>query len=287
MRETVGLALAQSGDRHVGEGRIFESISELARVPTCCLGKRHVTIKPRLSRARPRPLEGVSAHLETACAGVSASCLILMIKILVVDDHAVVRAGVQYFIADIPDMQIAGEAGTAEEAIRLVRAQDWDIVLLDIAMPDKSGVEVLKQIKREKPNLPVLILSMHPENRYAVQILRSGASGYVQKEALATELVTAIQTIMRGHKYISYAVAELLTMDPDTDTDKPLHETLSAREYEIFYKLSQGDGVTKIADELCLSVKTVSTYRARVLQKMNMTSNADIIYYAIKQNLID
>ena len=210
-----------------------------------------------------------------------------MIKILVVDDHAVVRAGVQYFIADIPDMQIAGEAGTAEEAIRLIRSQDWDIVLLDIAMPDKSGVEVLKQIKREKPNLPVLILSMHPENRYAVQILRSGASGYVQKEALATELVTAIQTIMRGHKYISYAVAELLTMDPDIETDKPLHETLSAREYEIFYKLSQGDGVTKIADELCLSVKTVSTYRARVLQKMNMTSNADIIYYAIKQNLID
>ncbi len=226
-------------------------------------------------------------HLVKACPGISACGVTSMIKILVVDDHAVVRAGVQYFIADIPDMQIAGEAATAEEAIRLIRAQEWDIVLLDIAMPDKSGVEVLKQIKREKPHLPVLILSMHPENRYAVQILRSGASGYVQKEALATELVTAIQTIMRGHKYISYAVAELLTMDPDTDTDKPLHETLSAREYEIFYKLSQGDGVTKIADELCLSVKTVSTYRARVLQKMNMTSNADIIYYAIKQNLID
>ncbi len=210
-----------------------------------------------------------------------------MIKILVVDDHAVVRAGVHYFIDNVPDMQIAGEAGTAEEAIRLIRAQDWDIVLLDIAMPDKSGVEVLKQIKREKPNLPVLILSMHPENRYAVQILRSGASGYVQKEALATELLTAIQTILRGHKYISYAVAELLTMDLDVNAEKPLHETLSSREYEIFYKLSQGEGVTRIADALCLSVKTVSTYRARVLQKMNMTSNADIIYYAIKQNLID
>ena len=154
-----------------------------------------------------------------------------MIKILVVDDHAVVRAGVHYFIDNVPDMQIAGEAGTAEEAIRLIRAQDWDIVLLDIAMPDKSGVEVLKQIKREKPNLPVLILSMHPENRYAVQILRSGASGYVQKEALATELLTAIQTILRGHKYISYAVAELLTMDLDVNAEKPLHETLSSREY--------------------------------------------------------
>lgn len=210
-----------------------------------------------------------------------------MIKILVVDDHAVVRAGVQYFIAQVPDMTIGGEAASAQEAIRLVRAQDWDIVLLDINMPDKSGVEVLKQIKREKPDLPVLILSMHPESRYAVQILRSGASGYVQKEALAEELVNAIQTILRGHKYISHAVAELLTTDLNTDTEKPLHETLSKREYEIFYKLCQGHGVTKIAEDLCLSVKTVSTYRARVLQKMNMENNAGIIYYAIKQNLID
>jgi two-component system, NarL family, invasion response regulator UvrY len=170
-----------------------------------------------------------------------------------------------------------------------VRTQDWDIVLLDIAMPDKSGVEVLKQIRREKPALPVLMLSMHPESRYAIPILRSGANGYVQKEALGTELVTAILTIMRGHKYISPAVADLLTAEPGaTDTqDKPLHETLSAREYQIFYKLGQGEGVTRIADELCLSVKTVSTYRARVLEKMNMSNNADIIYYAIKQNLID
>ncbi len=210
-----------------------------------------------------------------------------MIKILVVDDHAVVRAGVHHFIADIANMEIGGEASTAEEAIRMVRNQEWDIVLLDIAMPDKSGVEVLKQIKREKPKLPVLMLSMHPENRYAVQVLRSGASGYVQKEALATELVNAINTILRGHKYISYGVAELLTTDRDADTQKPLHETLSEREYEIFYKLGQGEGVTKIADELCLSVKTVSTYRSRVLQKMNMANNADIIYYAIKNNLID
>ncbi|MDY7577923.1 response regulator transcription factor [Herbaspirillum sp. RTI4] len=209
-----------------------------------------------------------------------------MTKILVVDDHAVVRAGVAHFIADIPNMEIGGEASTAEDAIRLVRNDTWDIVLLDIAMPDKSGVEVLKQIKREKPELPVLMLSMHPESRYAVQVLRSGASGYLQKEALATELVAAINTVMRGHKYISYGVAELLTADP-TDTDKPLHETLSQREYEIFYKLGKGEGVTKIADELCLSVKTVSTYRTRVLHKMSMTNNADIIYYAIKNNLID
>ena len=210
-----------------------------------------------------------------------------MIRILVVDDHAVVRAGVQYFISQVPDMKIEGEAGTAQEAIRLIRAQEFDIILLDINMPDKSGVEVLKQIKREKPDMPVLILSMHPESRYAVQILRSGASGYVQKEALADELVNAIKTILRGHKYISPAVAELLTTELDANTEKPLHETLSKREYEIFYKLCQGHGVTKIAEDLCLSVKTVSTYRARVLQKMNMENNAGIIYYAIKQNLID
>ncbi|GGI54232.1 DNA-binding response regulator [Oxalicibacterium solurbis] len=193
----------------------------------------------------------------------------------------------QYFISQVPDMKIEGEAGTAQEAIRLIRAQEFDIVLLDINMPDKSGVEVLKQIKREKPDMPVLILSMHPESRYAVQILRSGASGYVQKEALADELVNAIKTILRGHKYISPAVAELLTTELDANTEKPLHETLSKREYEIFYKLCQGHGVTKIAEDLCLSVKTVSTYRARVLQKMNMENNAGIIYYAIKQNLID
>ncbi|MFC3111379.1 response regulator [Undibacterium arcticum] len=210
-----------------------------------------------------------------------------MAKILVVDDHAVVRAGVQQFIAQRPEWQIGGEAASAQDAIRLIRAQDWDIVLLDISMPDKNGVEVLKQIKREKPALPVLILSMHPEQRYAVQILRSGASGYLQKEALATELVEAIQTVLCGHKYISHAVAELLTQEPVAEVDKPLHETLSAREYDIFYRLSQGEAVTRIAEALCLSVKTVSTYRSRVLQKMNMSGNAELIYYAIKQNIID
>lgn len=209
-------------------------------------------------------------------------------KILVVDDHAVVRAGIHYFLDDLPDMQIAGEAATAQEAMRLIRSHDWDIVLLDIAMPDKSGVDVLKQIKREKPNLPVLMLSMHPENRYAVQILRSGASGYVQKEALATELVNAIKTILKGHKYISPVVADLLTSDLTIqDGEKPLHETLSSREFQIFQKLGQGLGVSRIAEDLCLSVKTVSTYRSRILEKMKMSSNADIIYYAIKQNLVD
>ena len=210
-----------------------------------------------------------------------------MTNILVVDDHAVVRAGVRQFISARPDWQIGGEAATAHDAIDLIRTRDWDIVLLDISMPDKNGVEVLKQIKRERPRMPVLILSMHPEQRYAVQILRSGASGYLQKEALANELVEAIQTILRGHKYISHTVAELLTLEPVADADKPLHDMLSSREYDVFYRLSQGEAVTRIAETLCLSVKTVSTYRSRVLQKMNMAGNADLIYYAIKQNIID
>lgn len=210
-----------------------------------------------------------------------------MMNILVVDDHAVVRAGVRHILGELPSLHIGGEAASADEAIRLVRAQNWDIVLLDIAMPDKSGLEVLRQIKRDKPALPVLILSMHPENRYALHMLRSGAAGYVQKEALATELLNAIHTVQGGRKYISYGVAELLTSERPDNGSKAPHETLSRREYEIFCKLSQGQGVTRIADSLCLSVKTVSTYRARILQKMNMSSNADLIYYAIKEKLID
>jgi len=210
-----------------------------------------------------------------------------MIRILIVDDHAVVRAGIKHFIDDVSKMEVAGEAATADAAIRLLRAQEFDVVLLDIGMPDKSGVEILAQIKRERPKLPVLILSMHPESRYAVQLLRGGASGYVQKEALGTDLIEAIETAVRGHKYISPVVADLLTADMSKEEERPLHETLSAREFDVFMRLGNGQGITKIAQDVNLSVKTVSTYRNRVLEKMNMASNADIIYYAIKQNLID
>lgn len=210
-----------------------------------------------------------------------------MIKLLVIDDHAVVRAGVKQFLADAPDIEVAGEASNAEEAIRLVRAQAWDAVLLDIAMPDKSGVEVLKQIKREKPDLPVLILSMHPENRYAVQLLRSGASGYMQKETMPAELVSAIHTIVAKRKYVSPALAQMLATELDSVSEKPLHAALSEREYQVFSRLAQGGSVSTIATELCLSVKTVSTYRARVLEKMKLGSNAELTYYAIKNDLMD
>ena len=210
-----------------------------------------------------------------------------MIKILVVDDHAVVRAGLRNFLADCPDMEIAGDAANCEQAVRLVREQDWSVVLLDISLPDKSGVDVLKQIKREKPDLPVLVLSMHAENRYAVQLLRNGASGYLQKEAMAADLVGAIRTVVLGRKYVSPAVAQLLANDVDAVSDGPLHGALSEREFEIFCRLARGQGATSIAEDLSLSVKTVSTYRTRILEKMKLGSNADLTYYAIKNNLID
>ena len=210
-----------------------------------------------------------------------------MIRILVIDDHAVVRAGLRNFLADCPDMQIAGDAANAEDALRLVREQEWQVVLLDISLPDKSGVDVLKQIKRAKPGLPVLVLSMHAENRYAVQLLRNGASGYLQKEAMADDLVGAIRTVVLGRKYVSPAVAQLLATDVDAVGEGPLHGALSEREFEIFSRLARGQGATSIAKDLNLSVKTVSTYRTRIMEKMKMASNADLTYYAIKNNLIE
>ncbi len=210
-----------------------------------------------------------------------------MIRILIVDDHAIVRAGVRYLVDAINEITVVAEAGGGTEALKAIVENEIDVVLLDIGMPDQSGVEVLRQIKSFRPALPVLILSMHPANKYAVQLMRAGAAGYVQKEALATELVSAIKTVVQGKKYISYAVAELLTADPSSETDAPLHTLLSARESEIFMRLSRGQTPTTIAADLDLSVKTVSTYRTRVLEKMRLTSNADIIYYALKNKLIE
>lgn len=209
------------------------------------------------------------------------------IRILVVDDHAVVRAGLRNFLADAPDMEIAGDASNSDEALRLIREQDWHVVLLDISLPHKSGIEILKQIKREKPNLPVLVLSMHPESRYAVQLLRNGAGGYLQKEAMAEELIAAIRTVVVGRKYVSPAVAQLLALDIDQSGKGPLHAALSEREFQIFCRLAGGQGPTRIAEDLSLSVKTVSTYRVRILEKMKMASNADLMYYAIKNDLVD
>ena len=210
-----------------------------------------------------------------------------MIRILIADDHAIVRAGLKQFIVDQPDMQITGEAATGSETIALVRASQFDVVLLDISMPDKNGIDTLKTLKYMHPELPVLMLSGFSEDKYAVNLLRAGAAGYLNKEAASTQLVGAIRTVVLGRKFVSPALAQILAQGVTGESDQPLHGELSQREFQIFCKLAAGAAVSKIADELHLSVKTVSTYRSRVLEKMGMKSNADLTYYAIKNGLIN
>lgn len=210
-----------------------------------------------------------------------------MIRILIADDHAIVRAGLKQFIADQIDMEVAGEAATGAETVALVRAGLFDVVLLDISMPDRNGVDTLKSLRQIRPELPVLILSAHSETQYAVNLLRAGAAGYVNKEAASTQLVSAVRTVVQGRKYVSPTLAQILAEGVTTDAEKPLHAQLSQREFQIFCKLAGGVPVSKIADELFLSVKTVSTYRTRILDKMGMKNNAELTYYAIKNRLIE
>ena len=209
-----------------------------------------------------------------------------MIRILIADDHEIVRAGLKEFIADQPDMQVTAEASTGAETIAAVRGHDCDVVLLDILMPDKNGIDTLKTLRHIKPELPVLILSTYGEDQYAVNLLRAGAAGYVNKEAASAQLVAAIRTVVRGRKYVSPALEQILADSLSGDAPRPPHAELSQREFQIFCKLAAGLAVSKIADELNLSVKTVSSYRARILEKMAMMSNADITCYAIKNGLI-
>ena len=210
-----------------------------------------------------------------------------MIRILIADDHAIVRAGLKQFIAGETDMSVAAEAGTGAQALAAVSRGGIDLVLLDIALPDQSGVDVLKRLKRVQPDLPVLMLSGYSEQQYAINLLRAGAAGYLNKEAASAELVRAIRTVAQGRRYVSQELMQVLAADLAGDADKPLHAQLSEREFQIFVKLAAGTSVSKIAAELFLSVKTISTYRTRILEKMNMKNNADLTYYAIKNGLID
>jgi len=210
-----------------------------------------------------------------------------MIRILIADDHAIVRAGLKQFVADQADMSVAGEAATGAETVSLVRSEAYDVVLLDISMPDRNGVDTLKQLKQIRPEMPVLMLSAHAEEQYAVNLLRAGAAGYVSKETASTQLVQAIRTVTRGRKYVSPDLAQVLADGVTGQGEAPLHASLSQREFQIFCKLAGGMPVSKIAQELFLSVKTVSTYRSRVLEKMGMKTNADLTYYAIKNRLIE
>ncbi len=208
------------------------------------------------------------------------------IKILIADDHPIVRAGFKQVISDTPDMLVADEAGNGQEVLNLIGKKDYDLVLLDISMPGRSGLEILKDLKSEKPKLPVLILSIYPEEQYAVRALRAGASGYMTKASAANELIAAIRKISAGGKYISASLAEKLAFYLDGDATRPPHETLSDREYQVMLMIASGKTVTEIADELCLSVKTISTYRTHILEKMKMKNNAEITLYAVQNKLV-
>ena len=210
-----------------------------------------------------------------------------VIRILIADDHEIVRAGFAQFISDQGDMEVAGEAATGDEVIEKIRRENFGVVLLDISMPQKNGIDCLRVIRQTKPELPVLVLSGYPEAHYAVNMLRSGANGYISKNAPPEEVIRAIRIVARGKRYLSETAADLVSAELERPTDKKLHETLSEREFQIFRKLAAGQSPTQIADELHLSVKTVSTYRARVLEKMNLKTNADLTYYAIKNSLLD
>lgn len=209
-----------------------------------------------------------------------------MITLLIADDHAIFREGLKHILEEHPDIVVADEAANGWEVLDKVWKRDFDIVLLDISMPGMPAIDVLKRLKAEKPRLPVLILSMYPEDQYAVRFIRAGASGYLTKESAPDELITAIRRITSGRKYITSSLAERLADEIEPDAGKPLHDTLSDREYEVFRLIASGKTVTEIADALSLSVKTISTYRSRILEKMRMKTNAELMHYALKHGLL-
>lgn len=209
----------------------------------------------------------------------------MIIRVGIVDDHAIVRAGLRQFLAEQVDLRVTGEACNGQEALDLVRGGDIDVLLLDLSMPGHGGVDALAAIHARAPALPVLILSGFPETHYATTLLRQGASGYLNKECDPEEIVKAIRTVALGRRYITPQVAELLA-DGMLGGDKLPHETLSERELQVFLRLAQGETVGKIAESMFLSVKTVSTYRTRVLEKLSLGSNSDLTYYALKNGLI-
>ncbi|MGB9715319.1 MAG: response regulator [Thermodesulfovibrionales bacterium] len=210
-----------------------------------------------------------------------------MIKILIADDHAVVREGLKQIISERPDMKVTAEAGSSHEVLDLIDKNNFDVVILDIAMPGRGGIEILKELKQKRPRLPVLILSMYPEEQYAVRVLKAGASGYMTKESAPNELINAISIVSKGKKYISPTLAEKLAVDIELSTDRPLHESLSDREFQVMCMIASGKTLKEIAEQLSLSIKTISTYRSRILEKMNMKSNAELTHYAIKNHLVE
>jgi two-component system invasion response regulator UvrY len=210
-----------------------------------------------------------------------------MIRILIADDHAILRRGLREILArEITDL-VCGEAENAQQLLAEVGSRDWDLVILDVTMPGRSGVDVLPDLRRTRPKLPVLVLSMHPEDQYAKRMLKAGASGYMNKESAPEELIRAIRRILAGGRYVSSGLAEKLALDLHEDSGRPLHEALSDREFEVLRMIGSGRTVTQVAEDLHLSVTTVSTYRARILEKLNMTTTAEVMRYALRNRLVD
>jgi DNA-binding NarL/FixJ family response regulator len=210
-----------------------------------------------------------------------------MIKVGIVDDHAIVRAGLRQFLSEQVDVRVAGEAASGREAIDLVRQVELDVLIMDLSMPGQSGIDALGMIRAKAPDLGVLILSGYPEEHYATNLIRQGASGYLNKECDPLEILNAVRTIAMGRRYISPAVAELLAQQLGKKEDVAPHEQLSDREFQVFLRLAKGETAGNVAQALSLSVKTVSTYRTRVMEKMSLQSNSDLTYYALKNGLID
>ncbi|MDP1980704.1 response regulator transcription factor [Undibacterium sp.] len=210
-----------------------------------------------------------------------------MIRIAVCDDHQIVRAGFRQIFSEVNDFEVVAEATTGREALDIARRDACDVMLLDISMPDQSGIDTLRTIKQGQPNLPILILSGYPAQQYAVNLLKMGANGYLNKECDAEELIKAIRTVSTGRRYVSADVGEILAQGFDHNAETALHTELSDREFQVFLRLAKGESVSDIAVTLSLSVKTVSTYRTRVMEKMNLQSNCDLTYYAMKNNLLE
>ncbi|HEY3299337.1 MAG TPA: response regulator transcription factor [Methylophilaceae bacterium] len=209
-----------------------------------------------------------------------------MKKILLVDDHAIIRQGLKNMIDLERDIEVTAEASSGQEAIDLIRQQPFDVVVMDIAMPDKNGVDTMRDLKHVAPDLPVLILSGYAEDQYALNLLRMGCKGYLSKDTDTDEIIRAIKIIANGKRYISSSLAEIMTDELYRPSEKQMHEMLSTREFQVFIKLAGGMSPSAIAEELFISIKTVSTYRARILEKMSFKNNADLTYYAIKNQLI-
>jgi two-component system, NarL family, invasion response regulator UvrY len=208
-------------------------------------------------------------------------------RVLIADDHAVFRRGLKETLAEAFPKVTFGEASTAQETLDHARRQDWDVAILDISMPGKSGLDILDDLKRLRPRLPILLLSMHPEQQFARRALKAGAAGYLTKDGVPEELKEAIKKIVGGGRYVSATLAERLAVELRDESDLPLHELLSDREFQVLRMIASGKTVKEIADELSLSVKTVSTYRARILEKTGMKTNAELIRYALQSQLVD